>query len=490
MTMRALALDLGASGGKMFLGEFAGDKILVEEIHRFENAPILANDHLIWDIQHIYSNLLQGLHKGSGNEFESFGVDSFCNDYGLLDDTGNLLAPVYMYRDNRTVNTQEIIDKKNEPKELYQRTGCQRARFNTLVQLVAQSNSEEAKVLESAAHLLFIPELLGYYLTGEQETEYTIASVSQLFNRQTSQWDADILGRFNLPRHIFSTVVPTGSITGQPTRKILSQVGCNSFSVIATGHHDTASAVAAVPTTHKHFAYISSGTWSLMGTETDAMITTDEAFRLNFANEGGVGEKNRFLKNIMGLWLVQEVQRDLATRGISVSFEELDRDAETVEPFRTLIDPDDQVFYEPGNMIEKIQTKCRDWKQPVPETPGEFNRCIKESLALAYRKTLEDIERLTGYPISTVHLIGGGARSALLNQFTASAMNRAVMVGPLEAAAIGNLCVQFMARGAILDLSHARQTIRHSFSFQTLEPQNPAAWDDAYSRYLKIFGPR
>lgn len=484
--MRALALDLGASGGKMFLGDFNGKKITLEEIHRFDNAPILSDGHLTWDIKKIYSNLKDGLRKAGRLGFESFGVDSFCNDYGLLNKSGNLLAPVYMYRDNRTQGTQAIIDERIDPEELYRQTGCQRARFNTLTQLVSQINSNEAEIFRKAENLLFIPELLGYYLTGEKTTEYTIASVSQLYNRLASSWDQDILDRFEIPKQIFTPVIPTGKIIGNASAKTLELTASKPFSVIAVGHHDTASAVAAVSSVEKHFAYISSGTWSLMGTETDSMITTPEAFRFNFANEGGLGGKNRFLKNIMGLWLVQEIQRDLASRGISRSFEELDQEAEQDEPFRTLINPDDALFYEPGDMIEKIQSRSRQWNQPVPETSGEITRCIKESLALVYRRTLEKIEQLTGFSIPVVHIIGGGARSKLLNQFAASAMNRTVLVGPLEAAAIGNLCAQFMARGGISGLGESRLIISNSFTFQNIEPNNRSVWDDAYSRFVNI----
>ena len=484
--MRALALDLGASGGKLLSGSFDGRKLEIKEIHRFKNQPVETGGNLYWDIPEIYSNLLDGLRKAVSEKFSSFGVDSFCNDYGLLDASGNLVSPVYMYRDRRTDGVLEWMDQLIPPRELFDRTGCQRTQFNTLVQLVAQTKASDPDLLETAKGLLFVPDLLNYFLCGVKATEYTIASVSQLFNHLEEHWDPKIIHTFNIPEGIFPGVFPSASILGGARSDILDLTGVNPFSICTVGHHDTASAVVAVPSLEKHFAYISSGTWSLMGTETGEMITSDLAYQYNFANEGGVGGRNRFLKNIMGLWLLQECQRQFAAQGIMRTFEELDEEAEKALPFRSIIDPDDKLFVQPGEMISKIQTKCQDTKQPIPETVGEITRCIMESLALAYRITLEKLEEVTGFNFPYVHIIGGGARSALLNRFAACAMQRPIIAGPYEAAAIGNLCTQFISAGEIEDLSEARRLIRSSFNILDHLPIEDSSWDDAYERFLLI----
>ena len=484
--MKALALDLGGSGGKFLSGSFNGKTLEVKEIHRFDNEPFDRGGHLYWDIPGIWSNLLDGLRKSAAEEITSFGMDSFCNDYGLLDAGGNLMSPVYMYRDRRTEGVLDWMDKLFPPNELYERTGCQRARFNTLVQLAAQTRGADYSLLENAKSLLFLPDLFNFFLCGEKAAEYTIASVSQVYNHIESRWDPKIIQAFAIPQGIFPEVIPSASKLGDARPDILDLAGTGPFAIHTVGHHDTASAVAAVPSLENHFAYISSGTWSLMGTETDEMITSDPAFHCNFANEGGVGGRNRFLKNIMGLWLIQECQRQFESRGIVYTFEEMDREAETALPFRSIIDPDDALFFQPGDMIGKIQSRCREWGQPIPQTVGEITRCIKESLALVYRATLDKLEEVTGFGIPCIHIIGGGAKSRLLNQFAASAMKRPVLAGPYEAAAIGNLCAQFISAGEIDNLGAARRIIRASFDVREFLPEEDSGWDEAYERFLLI----
>jgi rhamnulokinase len=484
--MQALALDLGGSGGKFLSGRFDGIKLEVKEIHRFNNEPVELDGHLYWDIDGIYANLLDGLSRSAPENISSFGMDSFCNDYGLIDASGNLISPVYMYRDRRTDGVLEWMDQLIPPKELFERTGCQRARFNTLVQLAAQTKAADHYLLETAKSLLFVPDLLNLFLCGEKAAEYTIASVSQIHNRSDNRWDPKIIHCFDLPGEIFPDVIPSASKLGEARPDILALTGVEPFSICTVGHHDTASAVVAVPSLEKHFAYISSGTWSLMGTETDEMITSEIAFQYNFANEGGVGGRNRFLKNIMGLWLFQQCQRQFGSRGIIRTFEEMDGEAEKALPFRSIIDPDDTRFFQPGDMIGELQSSCREWNQPMPETVGEITRCIKESLALAYRATLEKLEQVTGFNFPCVHIIGGGARSTLLNQFAASAMRRPVFAGPDEAAAIGNLCTQFISAGEMDDLGEARRVVRSSFNIREYLPEEDASWDEAYDRFLLI----
>ncbi len=482
--MKALALDLGGSGGKIFVGNLSGRKITLKEVHRFANQPIDAAGRLYWDIMGIYMNLLEGIRKAG--RFSSIGIDAFCNDYGLLDGSGALFSQIYMYRDPRTEGVIERIETIIPPHTLYQKTGCQRARFNTLVQLAAQAGGPDGFLLDNASTLLFVPELLDYFLSGEICAEFTISSVSQAYDRKQGNWDEHILQPLGIPVKIFPNVVPPATVIGKARKSILRSTGVGDFKVCTVCHHDTASAVMAVPSAQKHFAYISSGTWSLMGTETDEMITTSEAFDYNFANEGGFGGKNRFLKNIMGLWLLQECKRQFDSKGLNFDYAELDSLAGQSAPFRSLINPIDPVFFEPGEMVEKIRRQCLKTNQPAPETPGEINRCIKESLALAYRNTLEHIEHTAGYAIPHVHIIGGGAQSSLLNRFAASAMGRPVYAGPFEAAAIGNLCAQYIAAGELGDLAEARQIIRNSFEIKEFLPEDAAAWDDAYNRFLSI----
>jgi rhamnulokinase len=484
--MKSLALDLGASGGKFISGSFDGKKIRLKEIHRFNNEPEERDGHLFWNVPVIFSNLVEGLRRFSQDKIASFAVDSFCNDYGLLDAKGELISQVYMYRDRRTDGVQEWMNRIIPPEELFKRTGCQRARFNTLVQLAAQIKTSDPDLLNQARCLLFIPELLLFFLCGEKLAEYTIASVSQLYNRLEKRWDPKIIHSFGIPEEIFPNIIPSATKLGNAKADILKQTGMDPFTIYTVGHHDTASAVVAVPSLENHFAYISSGTWSLMGTETDDMITTAPAFQSNYANEGGVGGRNRFSKNVMGLWLIQEFQRDLKSLGISRTFEEMDAEAEKALPFRTIINPDEPIFFEPGNLIGKIQSNCRLWNQPKPETVGEITRCIKESLALAYRSNLTKLEEITGFNYPCVHIIGGGARSALLNRFTSYAIKRPVLAGPYEASAIGNLCTQFLASGEIEGLKEARRLVKTSFPICEYFPEKNMDWDKAYERYLLI----
>jgi len=483
--MKALALDLGGSGGKIFRGELGSKKIKMEEIHRFTNGPVSASGRLYWDILGIYRELLAGIARAG--RISSFGADSFCNDYGLLDADGTLYSQVTMYRDGRTRGMIEKIEKRIPPMDLYRITGCQRAPFNTLVQLAAHMSGADSFQLKNASRLLFVPELLGYFLSGESAAEFTIASVSQCFNRAQGGFDERILQPFGIPLNIFPKTVPPATVIGRAGKDVLSETGASPFNVTYVCHHDTASAVMAVPSNAERFAYISSGTWSLMGTETKEMITTPQAFAFNFANEGGFGGTNRFLKNIMGLWILQECKREFDSGGLGLSYADLDALAEQAPPFHSLIDPNDPVFFTPGGMVGKIRKKCAASGQREPETPGEITRCVKESLALAYRSTLEQIEETAGFTIGSVHILGGGAQSVLLNRFAASALGRPVYAGPVEAAAIGNLCAQFIAAGELSGLAEARRLVRDSFPVTDYVPENTAAWEDAYARFSALY---
>ena len=484
--MKALAMDLGGSGGKVFLGNLHAGKLTVSEVHRFQNEPIEAAGHLYWDILQIYGNLLSGIRAAATEGFASVGVDAFCNDFGLLDADGRLINQIYMYRDARTTGVPERMDSVIDPMALYRATGCQRARFNTLVQLVAQQNGADGFLLEQASHLLFVPDLLNYFLCGKKAAEFTIASVSQAFDRTTGAWDAALLKKLGIREDLFPGVIAPAVPLGGATRGICGATGADPFTVTSVCHHDTASAVMAVPAKEEPFVYISSGTWSLMGTETREMIVTEEAYRLNFANEGGFGGTNRLLKNIMGLWMVQECKRQLERSGIPRTYAALDLEAESAPAFRSLIDPNDTRFFEPGDMIGRIRQQCAENDEPVPETPGEIIRCVLESLAMTYRLTLGQIERLARIHVPSVHVVGGGAKSALLNRFAASAMERTVFAGPVEAAAAGNLAAQYIAAGAVDGLWEARRIISNSCIILEYLPEHPREWDIAYQRYRNI----
>ena len=483
--MKALALDLGASSGKFLSASFDGNILTTQEIHRFPNPPIQSDGHLYWDVPDIYANLLEGLRKAGREGFSTFGVDSFCNDYALLDANDEMIPPVYTYRDPRTEGMLEWMDRIVPPEELYRRTGNQRARFNTLVQLVAETKAADYRLAHTKS-LLFLSDLLNYYLCGVKIAEYTTASVSQLFNRGEDHWDSTILQAFDIPGGILPEVMPSCRMLAEVKPEIMDQTGAKRFTICTVGQHDTASAVAAMPTLEKHAAYISSGTWSLMGVETDNLITSDAAYQYNFANEGGVGGRNRFLKNIMGLWLLQECQRQFSAGGMVYTFAEMDSAARVAAPFRSIIDPDDPLFFQPGGMIGKIQSKCREWNQPVPETVSEVTRCIQESLALTYRSTLDKLEEVTGFHIPSVHIIGGGAKSDLLNQFAVLAMRRPIFVGPYEAAALGNIIAQMIAVGEMTGLDDARRVISSSVPICEYLPEKDPRWDDAYEIFLKI----
>ncbi len=479
--MRVLAMDLGASGGKFLLGELVDNRLRVSEVHRFANTALSVDGHLYWNLEQIRENMNLGLAKAATDGFSSFGVDSFCNDYGLIDARGELLAPIYSYRDPRTEGVLARMETLMPARDLYTRTGCQRARFNTLVQLAAQSEADGGRLFDQTESLLFLPDYLNYFLCGQKASEFTVSSVSQLYNRATHDWDADILRAFSIPRRLLQNIVQPGTILGEGRDSEGRR-----FNVCAVGHHDTASAVAAVPARKAPFAYLSSGTWSLMGTETAKMITTDAAFRLNFANEGGLEGRNRFLKNIMGLWLLQEVRCQYAKRGTPCDFASMDVEAAEAQAFRSIIDPDDPIFFEPGDMVGKIQAQCKRTGQPIPETVGEVTRCVQESLALTYHPTLLQLERLTGFQFESLHVIGGGSRSQVLNQMTASAVGRPVFAGPVEAAAIGNLCAQFIAAGELSGLDEARQVVARSFELNEYLPGPDAGWHEAFERYKGI----
>lgn len=483
-----LAFDLGASSGRAIVGRLADGRLTMTEVHRFANEPVAVGDHLHWDILRLLHEIKQGLLKArqqGHDDIAGIGIDSWAVDFGLLSSTGELLGNPYHYRDHHTEGMIEEVCGVLGKERIYGATGIQFLPFNTIYQLRAIQKAGNP-ILGQAKHLLMIAELLRYFLTGEIKSEYTIATHSQLLNATSRSWDTGLLRDLGLPDEIMPDIVEPGTIVGRLLPSICEELGVPSVPVIAVAEHDTASAVVAVPAAEGDFAYLSSGTWSLLGTELPAPVLTEQALQLNFTNEGGVERTYRLLKNIMGLWLVQECRNEWEKEGKAHSFAELVEQAERAEPFVSLIDPDHPDFMNPAHMPKQIEAYCRATGQPVPAAEGATIRCVLESLALKYRMVLDNTEQLSGRRFPVLHIVGGGANNALLCQFTADAIGRPVVAGPTEGSAIGNIAVQLMALGHIGSLAEARDVIRASFPLQTYEPREPEAWERAYARFRQV----
>jgi rhamnulokinase len=487
-----LAFDLGASSGRAIIGKYDLNQklIQIEEIHRFPNDPVRVGIHLHWDILRLLHEIKQGIlrakHLGY-DQIESIAIDSWAVDFGLIGNNGELLGNPYHYRDNHTDGIMEQVMEKLGRERIYASSGLQFLPFNTIYQLYALK-LHNPELLARADKLLMIPDLLRYYLTGELHSEYTNCTTTQLINATTHTWDDDLLSALGIPPGIFIPPVRSGTVVGHLSASICEELGITPIPVIAVGEHDTASAVAAVPAGSAHFAYLCSGTWSLMGTEIRQPVLSEQALALNFTNEGGVYGTYRLLKNIMGLWLVQECRRVWEKEGHSWTFAQLVELAEQAVPFQSLIDPDHSMFLSPTHMPDQIQQYCRDSNQYVPDTPGSIMRCILESLALKYRVVLDWIEQLSEQRYSGLQLVGGGSNNELLNQFTANAIARPVWAGPTEASAVGNLIVQWITLGHLSGLDEARTIIRQSFPIETYTPQHTDQWTKTLQRFRTITG--
>lgn len=484
-----LAFDFGASSGRAMLAKFDGETITLEEKHRFSNDPVTVNGGMYWDILRLFHEIKQGILKcaNSGDrDIDCIGIDTWGVDYGLLDEHDQLLGNPYHYRDTRTDGMYEEAFARVPKEEIFQSTGIAFNWFNTLYQLLAARLSGDV-ALKNAKTLLFIPDLLNFFLTGEKRTEYTIASTSQMFDSQTHTWAEGLLKKLDIPTDIFADMVYPGEQVGVLKADLAEELGVAQIPVIAVASHDTGSAVASVPVVDQDdFIYISSGTWSLMGVELDAPNVSAGALEHNFTNEGGVNRTIRFLKNIMGLWLIQESRRQWDREGELLSFDELEQQANAAEPFASLIDPDYPAFQTPGNMPRRIREFCEKTGQKVPQTKGEVVRCIAESLAFKYRNTIEGMEEVTGKKYNAVNIVGGGIKDKMICRFTANATKRTVQAGPVEATSIGNVIVQAMAVGAVRDLKEGRRIVRDSFDIAVYEPEDAAAWDAAYEKWKKI----
>jgi rhamnulokinase len=477
-----LAFDLGAESGRALLGRLEGERLTVREISRFPNGMLSLHGRLHWNVFRLFEHIKDALRTVAreGAAADSVGLDTWGVDFALLARDGGVLGLPFAYRDPHTAGAMDSFFRKVPREEVYARTGIQFLPLNSLFQLEAMAR-DRSPLLEAAADLLFIPDLFHYFLSGVKKTEFTFATTSQLYNPSTRDWDGRLLDALGLPRSLFQQLVEPGTIIGLLSKEIGAETGFAPVPLVAVATHDTASAVAAIPAEGDDWAYISSGTWSLMGIESRAPIITDEARRANFTNEGGVGATFRVLKNITGLWLLQQCRRAWSVER-EISYDELTKAASEAPPFASFVDPDDPGFLNPPDMPAAVRAFCRRTGQPEPESIGATVRCVLESLALKYRFVLEQIRRLRAEPIQRIHVIGGGAKNTLLCQFTADATGAPVHAGPVEATAIGNLLVQAMALGQIGSLPELREIVRASFPPQVYEPRETKSWEAAAQR--------
>ena len=480
-----LAFDLGASNGRAILGQFDGEKITMTELHRFENNYVEMNGVFYWDTPYLYNQLKKGLmafKQGGYGDLDSFGIDTWGVDYGLLDKNGHLAGVPRSYRLGVQADIDAVLEKI-PAQELYSRTGIDtKLTFNTIYQLYRRLREEDA-ALESAETMLLTPDLLGYFLTGAAGTEYTIATTTRLYNPTTKDWDWQTIEELGLPKKIFTKIDKTGTIRGYLHPELQEEIGLNAAAFVAVGSHDTASAVAAIPGTGS-FAFCSSGTWSLFGAEMDKPDLSPEAAAAGFSNEGTIPGSFRPLRTIIGMWIIQECRRDWIKAGMDISWDEVVNQARAAEPLRSIIDPDAPEFYAGGNMEKKIRAFCERTDQPITETVGQVARCIYESLALKYRHALEGLEKMKGQRIDSLNIVGGPINNRFLDQLIADSLDRTVVTGPVEGAAIGNLLTQAMALGHISGLEELRQVVRNSEPVEVWQPNHTPQWEAAYEKML------
>ncbi|MBN1415321.1 MAG: rhamnulokinase [Bacteroidales bacterium] len=482
-----LAFDLGASGGRGIIGELKDKVLTFNEVCRFNNSMTLILGSYHWDILRLFDEIVKGIAaaNGFGIRPESIGIDTWGVDYGLLDKKGNLLGNPYAYRDHRTDTAIEEFSAILPLNRIYMLTGIQFMQFNTLFQLFA-AKRDKLPIMDIASDLLFIPDLLNYMLTGIKKTEFTFATTSQLLNPSTGRWEKELFDALGISVNIMQEIVEPGTLLGPMHKSVIDETGMQDARVIAVASHDTGSAIAAIPATDENFAYISSGTWSLMGIESPKAIITEDSFNYSFTNEGGVNHTYRILKNIMGLWLIQECKRCWAGSMQDYSYPEIVAMAEKAAPFRTLINPDDASFYNPGDMPTAISDYCKTHSEPLPSQPGDFARCIFESLALKYRFVLESLRKISGKKIDRIHIIGGGSQNKFLCQLAANATGLQVTAGPAEGTAIGNLLVQALGLGYVKSLGEIREIVKNSCETEVYKPVDTDKWDGVYDRFLKI----
>ncbi len=486
MTKRVLAFDFGASSGRAIIGCFDGDKITLEEVHRFSNDPVSVGGTVYWDVLRLFYEIKQGIIKAKiAGGFDSIGIDTWGVDFGLIDSEGKLMENPVHYRDARTVGLVDEAFKTMPKEKLYGITGIQFMELNTLFQLISLKKYRPW-MLERADKMLFMPDLFGYMLTGKMCAEYSIASTSQLIDLDKRTWSKEILDAFGIKESVFASLVQPGMVLGELSKEVCEECGVDPVPVISVCGHDTQSAITSVPCEDGDFAFLSSGTWSLFGTELDKPIVNETSMNINITNEGGFDGSTGFLKNIIGLWLIQESRRQWKREGKEYSYADLEKLALAAEPFKCFIDPDAPEFVPHGNIPERVREFCRKTGQYVPETVGEIMRCIYESLAMKYRLTFEKLRECTERDYPVIHVIGGGTKDGLLCQMTANSCDRTVKAGPIEATVMGNVAVQLMSDGSVKNIGQARKIVADSSELKTFEPKDTDKWAGAYEDFLKI----
>ena len=487
-----LAVDLGAESGRTIIGQFDGSRLELLENHRFPNGGIRVPEYsgrssLRWDVLRLWSEMKDGIRRAvrkDGLELASIGIDTWGVDYALLNRNGSLISVPFNYRDSRTDGMMERAFQRISRKEIFELTGIQFMPINSLFQLFSMV-LEDSPELEGAERFLTIPDLLNFWLTGQAVCEFTNATTTQCYDPRGRCWAQPLLSALGIPGHIFPEVILPGTTLGSLSRPVAEELGTQA-TVVAPACHDTGSAVAAVPSETDDFAWISSGTWSVMGMNVPEPVINPQSLEFNFTNEGGIGGSYRFSKNVMGLWLVQECRRTWASEGEELSYAELTSLAAGAPALVSIVDPDYAEFLHPGDMPARVREFCRRTQQPLPESKGQLVRCLLESIALKYRLVLERLEIITGRRLSTIHIVGGGTKNQLLNQFTADATGRWVIAGPAEATATGNILLQALALGHIGSPEEGREIVRNSFEPAIYEPQDQTGWDEAYQRLFEV----
>jgi rhamnulokinase len=483
-----LAFDLGAESGRAMLGRFDGARLTLSEIHRFANVPVALPDGLHWDVLRLWAEIKQGMALAArdyGAGLAGLGLDTWGVDFALLDAKGGLVANPHHYRDSRTDGMVEEAFRRVPRAEIFEQTGIQVMPINSLYQLLSMVVGR-SPALQVARTFLTIPDLFNYWLTGRAVCEFSNATTTQCYDPRRHDWARPLLDRLGIPAAIFPEIAPSGTVLGRLLPSVAEETGLGDLPVVAPACHDTGSAVAAVPAAGPGFAWISSGTWSVMGAELPAPVINAQSLAFNITNEGGVGGTFRFCKNVMGLWLVQECRRTWARQGEAYSYDDLARMAAQAAPFQAVVDPDYGEFLKPGDMPARVHAYCQTTGQAAPESKGAIVRCLLEGIALKYRWVLERLEEILSRRLDPIHIVGGGTRNRLLSQFTADATGRRVVTGPAEATAAGNVVVQAMALGHVASLDEGRALVRASFDVATFEPGDHFGWEEAYARLLAL----
>lgn len=485
MTKKVLAIDFGASSGRAIVGIFDGERVALEEIHRFSNDPVILGGTMYWDVLRLFHEIKQSLIKAKPYDVESVAIDTWGVDFGLIDKDGRLIDNPVHYRDARTNGMLDEAFKLIPKDDFYNATGNQFMEINTAFQLLSLVKNRP-ELLERADKMLMMPDLFSYFLTGEKKAERSIASTTQLFDQNTKDWSKETVKALGINEEILPEITESGSVIGTLSKELCEELDIKSIKVIAVCGHDTQSALVAAPANNNDFAFLSSGTWSLLGTELDEPIINEKSLALNVTNEQGYAGKTSFLKNIIGLWLIQESRRQWIREGREYSFMELETLAKEAEPFKCFIDPDAPEFTPAGNIPKRIREYCEKSGQYVPQTVGEIMRCIYESLALKYKAAISELEECTGKKFETLYMIGGGTKDKFLSALTANSCGITVSSGPVEATAMGNVLIQLMAQGEVEDLFHAREIVRASEKISYFEPENTDEWEKAYEKYEKV----